>query len=39
MLLDTYKGKPDSMPDPEVILRNLGVLSREVLDLQKQSLR
>jgi len=39
VLLDTYKGKPDSMPDPEVILRNLGVLSREVLDLQKQSLR
>ncbi len=39
VLLDTYKGKPDFMPDPEAILRNLGVLSREVLDLQKQSLR
>jgi probable F420-dependent oxidoreductase len=39
VLLDTYKGKPDFMPDPEAILRNLGALSREVLDLQKQSLR
>jgi hypothetical protein len=35
VLLDTYKGKPHSMPDPEVILRSLAVRSREVLDLQK----
>ncbi|HYY73059.1 MAG TPA: TIGR03619 family F420-dependent LLM class oxidoreductase [Candidatus Bathyarchaeia archaeon] len=39
VLLDTYKGKPESMPDPDVALRTLGVLSREILDLQKQSLR
>jgi hypothetical protein len=39
VLLDTYKGKPESMPDPDVTLRALGVLSREILDLTKESLR
>lgn len=39
VLLDTYKGKPESMPDPDVVLKALGILSREILNLPKQSLR
>jgi len=39
VLLDTYKGKPESMRDPETSLKALRVLSREILDLHKQSLR
>ena len=39
VLLDTYKGKPESMPDPEASLNGLRVLRREILDLKKESLR